>query len=147
MQTLKSSTGRTEVRLGDKADFVDIRAEEGLLVIEVVGAPPCSHILQAIRRGYTEGWILTEMPTLVDVSAFHGNIDWASIKAISQMAEWGGRTPTARSRVAYLSPDPFFALVVKAVSILFFRSTHRLFADRQTALAWLRDTRPDALAS
>ncbi len=147
MQTFIPGTGRTEVRLGDKADFVDIRAQDGMLVIEVVGTPPSSHIHQAIQRGYAEGWIKTSMPTLVDVSVFTGNIDWAAIKAISQMTDWGGKGSAPPSRVAYLSPDPFFALVVKAVSILFFRSTHRLFADRQTALAWLRDTRPDALAS
>lgn len=130
--------GRPEVRLGDRFDFVDIRVENGILMIDVVGAPESGKIHQAMQQGYTAGWIHTEMPTLVDVSDFHGRIDWVAIKALSQMAEWGAKSDTP-SRVAYLSADPFFALVVKAVSILFSRSTHRLFADRQTAMRWLAE--------
>lgn len=137
MQAQDLSALTTEVRLGDRADYVDIRVDDGLLLIEVVGAPETGKIYQAMQQGFTAGWIHTEMPTLVDVSDFHGRIDWSAIKGLSQMADWGSKSDTP-SRVAYISPDPFFALVVKAVSILFTRSTHRLFADRQAALRWLR---------
>jgi len=129
------------VRLGDRLDFVDIRAEGGMLLIAVVGAPDNQKIYQGIERGRTQGWIRTEMPTLVDVTDFHGKIDWSAIKGISQMAEWGsdGALP---SRVAYISSDRFFAFVIKAVSILFPRSTHRLFPDRRAALEWLQAPAP-----
>lgn len=127
---------KTEVRLGDRGDFVDIRAENGMLLVEVVGAPDTAKIYEGIKQGYARGWIGTEMPTLVDVSGFHGKIDWSAMKALSQMADWGGGA--MQSRVAYISPDRFFALVIKAVSILFPRSTHRLFLDRRSALAWLQ---------
>jgi hypothetical protein len=137
MQVPTLIDGRTEVRLGDRFDYVDIRVIDGILMIDVVGAPESAKIHQAMQEGHKAGWIRTEMPTLVDVSDFHGRIDWSAIKALSQMADWGSKTGTP-SRVAYLSADPFFALVVKAVSILFPRSTHRLFADRRAALRWLQ---------
>ena len=133
----KLDAEKTEVRLGDRGDFVDIRAEDGMLLVEVVGAPDTEKIYQGIQQGFAHGWIGTAMPTLVDVSGFHGKIDWSAIKALSQITDWGG-SGDMPSRVAYISPDRFFALVVKAVSILFPRSTHRLFLDRRSALAWLQ---------
>jgi hypothetical protein len=126
-----------QLRLGDRADFIDIRLENGLLVIEIAGAPDTAKILTGMRAGYEAGWILADMPTLVDVSAFHGKIDWPAIKALSEIAEWGSAAGAA-TRVAYISPDRFFAFVIKAVSILFPRAIHRLFPDREAALAWLR---------
>jgi hypothetical protein len=131
------ATVTPELRLGDRVDFIDIRVEHGLLLIEIAGAPDTAKILSGMREGYEAGWILTNMPTLVDVSCFHGKIDWPAIKALSQMADWGG-TAQAPSRVAYVSPDRFFAFVIKAVSILFPRADHRLYGDRGAALAWLQ---------
>lgn len=126
---------KTEIRLGDRADFVDIRAEEGMLMIEVVGAPDSGQIFRGMQEGYARGWISTRMPTLVDVSAFQGGIDWIAIKALSQMARWGdGKKPP---RVAYVSRDPLFTLVVKAISAMFPLSTHCMFPTRQAALTWL----------
>ena len=130
-----------ELRLGDQIDFIDIRVEDGLLLIEISGAPDTAKILSGMREGYQAGWILTNMPTLVDVSGFHGRIDWPAIKALSEMAAWGG-TSDAPARVAYISPDAFFAFVIKAVSILFPRALHRLFVDRGAALAWLQFSQP-----
>jgi hypothetical protein len=132
---------KPEVRLGDRLDFVDIRAENGILIIEIVGAPDTARIYQGMQHGHAGGWIGTAMPTLVDVSKFHGKIDWHAIKAVSQMADWGVGAQM-QSRVAYISPDRFFALVIKAVSIMFPRSTHRLFSSRAAAMAWLQASLP-----
>lgn len=124
-------------RQGDRIDFVDIRVRDGLLIVEISGAPDTEKIFNGLKAGYEEGWIHTNMPTLVDVSGFHGKIDWAAIKRVSELATWGG-TAQKPSRVAYISPDSFFAFVIKAVSILFPRTLHRLFSDRRAALVWLQ---------
>jgi hypothetical protein len=124
-------------RQGDRVDYVDIRVRDGLLIIEIAGAPETVKVLNGLRAGYQGGWISTNMPTLVDVSGFHGKIDWSAIKRVSELAAWGG-TAQRPSRVAYISPDRFFAFVIKAVSILFPRALHRLFSDRRAALLWLR---------
>jgi len=126
-----------QFRLGDRVDFIDIRSDGGLLMIEIAGAPDTAKILTGMREGYEAGWILADMPTLVDVAEFHGKIDWPAIRAVSEIAEWG-RAVGAPTRVAYISPDRFFVFVIKAVSILFPRAIHRLFADRESALAWLQ---------
>lgn len=128
-------------RLGDRVDFVDIRVRDGLLIIEIAGAPDTVKVFDGLRAGYEGGWIGTDMPTLVDVSGFHGKIDWSAIKRISELATWGG-TEKKPSRVAYISPDRFFAFVIKAVSILFPRALHRLFLDRRAALLWLQAPQP-----
>lgn len=128
-------------RQGDRVDFVDIRVRDGLLIIEVSGAPDTVKVLDGLQVGYQGGWISTDMPTLVDVTGFHGKIDWSAIRRVSELAAWGG-TEQNPSRVAYISPDYFFAFVIKAVSILFPRTLHRLFADRRAALLWLQAPRP-----
>lgn len=130
-------TGTSGFRQGDRVDFVDIRVQDGLLIIEIAGAPETVKILNGLRVGYDEGWIRTDMPTLVDVSGFHGKIDWPAIKRVSELAAWGGSAQKP-SRVAYISADQFFAFVIKAVSILFPRTLHRLFSDRRAALRWLQ---------
>lgn len=130
-------TATPSFRQGDRVDFVDIRVHDGLLVIEIGGAPDTVKVLNGLKAGYDEGWIRTDMPTLVDVSGFHGKIDWSAIKRMSELAAWGG-TAQKPSRVAYISPDQFFAFVIKAVSILFPRTLHRLFSDRRAALRWLQ---------
>ncbi len=124
-------------RQGDGVNYVDIRVRDGLLIIEITGAPETVKVLNGLRAGYQGGWISTSMPTLVDVSGFHGKIDWSAIKRVSELAAWGG-TAQRPSRVAYISPDRFFAFVIKAVSILFPRALHRLFSDRRAALLWLQ---------
>lgn len=124
-------------RQGDRTDFVDIRVRDGLLIVEIGGAPDTEKVLEGLKAGYEDGWIRSNMPTLVDASGFHGRIDWAAIKRVSELAAWGG-TAQQPSRVAYISPDSFFAFVIKAVSILFPRALHRLFSDRHAALLWLQ---------
>jgi hypothetical protein len=124
------------VHLGDSTDFVDIHAQDGWLEIALVGAPDGDHIYRGMRQGYASGWITAAMPTLVDVLAFSGRIDWAAIKAVAQMTEWGrGQSP---SRVAYLTRDPLFTLVVKVVAVLFPNSLHRVFGNRHAAMVWLQ---------
>ena len=127
-------------RQGDRIDFVDIRVRDGLLIIEIAGAPDTVKVLDGIRAGYEGGWISTERPNLVDVSGFQGKIDWTAIKRVSELATWGGKAQPAR--VAYISPDYFFAFVIKAVSILFPRALHRMFSDRRAALLWLQAPQP-----
>lgn len=124
------------VHLGDNTDFVDIHAKDGRLEIAIVGAPDGSNIYRGVRLGYDGGWITAAMPTLVDVLAFSGSIDWVAIKAVAQMTEWGrGMYP---SRVAYLTRDPLFTLVVKVVAVLFPNSRHRVFGNRHAAMVWLQ---------
>lgn len=125
------------IHLGERDDYVDLRVAAGTLLIELAGAPAGERIYDGIRQAYTEGWITTSMPTLVDVSAFNGPIDWAAIRKITELADWG-EGDGEPSRVAYFTRDPMFMLVAKAASALFPKSRHRVFGNRHAALAWLR---------
>ena len=76
------------------------------------------------------------MPTLVDLTNFRGPIDWSAIYAIQRMAPWGSGA-RGRSRVAYVSRDRMFGIVLKLIAGLFRRTRHRLFADEPDARGWL----------
>jgi len=132
-----SAQGGDAVHFGDGTDYVDIHAENGRLEIALVGAPDGMHIYHGMKQGYAAGWITTAMPTLVDVLAFSGRIDWTAIKAVAQMTTWG-RSATGPSRVAYLTRDPLFVMVVKVVAVLFPHSKHRVFGNRHAATMWLQ---------
>lgn len=82
--------GAPGFRHGDRVDFVDIRVRDDLLIIEIAGAPDTVKVLNGIQAGYDGGWIRTDMSTLVDVSGFHGKIDWSAVKRVSELAAWGG---------------------------------------------------------
>ncbi|WP_374304981.1 hypothetical protein [Ferrovibrio sp.] len=136
MQYDAHSDAPPEIRVGGEADYVDIRLEDGILAITVVGAPAGQLIHDAIQAGLQQGWLQPGIPTLVDVGDFQGNVDWQAMLTISRMTDWSqGKTVTAK--VAYLTNDPLFSLLIKAVSTLFPDSRHRLFQDTGHARQWL----------
>lgn len=136
MQYDGHSDAPTEIRVGGETDYVDIRLQSGILAITVVGAPAGQLIHDAIQAGLQQGWLRPGMPTLVDAGGFQGNVDWQSMLAISRMTDWS-QGKTVMAKVAYVTNDSLFSLLVKAVSTLFPDSRHRLFHDAVHARQWL----------
>lgn len=126
----------TEVRLGSADDYVLVCLSDGILAITVAGAPAGGLIHDAILAGLQQGWLHPGLPTLVDVRGFRGNVDWQAMLAISRMTDWS-KGNTVVAKVAYLTSDSLFSLLVKAVSTLFPASRHRLFPEAETARQWL----------
>lgn len=131
-----SSDDGAELRLGSADDYVAIHLSDGILAITVTGAPTGGLIHDAILTGLQQGWLHPGIPTLVDVRGFRGNVDWQSMLAISRMTDWS-KGNTVMTKVAYLTSDSLFSLLVKAVSSLFPASRHRLFPDPDGARQWL----------
>lgn len=127
---------RPEIRLGSTDDYVAVCLRDGILAITVSGAPAGRMIYDAILAGLQQGWLCPGIPTLVDVRDFRGNVDWQSMLAISRMTDWSNGN-TVVAKVAYLTSDSLFSLLVKAVSTLFPASRHRLFPDPDIARQWL----------
>lgn len=129
------------LRLGTPVDFVDLRVEDDLLVMELVGAASLALVREALAKGRETGWIAAARPSLIDLSQFTGNIDWAELRAISQMTDWappGGHTLP----VAYVSDHVLFIMLLKLVQVFFPWAQHRAFSRRDWALEWLmRETR------
>lgn len=124
------------LRLGSTEDYVVVCLSDGVLTITVTGAPTGGLIHDAILAGLQQGWLQPGVPTLVDVRGFRGNVDWQSMLAISRMTDWS-KGGTLVTKVAYLTSDSLFSLLVKAVSTLFPASRHRLFAEPDAARQWL----------
>lgn len=139
-QTAKAPAG-PGLRLGNPRDYADLRVEGAVLVVELAGAVPLALVREALARGRQDGWITAARPSLIDLSHFTGNIDWAELRAISQMADWtppGGRILP----VAYVSDHALFIMLLKLVQVFFPWAQHRAFSRRDWALDWLmRETR------
>lgn len=140
MQLQISQTGTAPagpgLRLGNPADYVDLRVEGALLIVELAGAVSLGLVREALARGRRDGWIVAARPSLIDLSLFSGNIDWAELRAISQMADWtppGGRVLP----VAYVSDHTLFIMLLKLVQVFFPWARHRAFGRRDWALDWL----------
>jgi len=122
---------------GTGAGRVSLQLLGGILYVTVEDETPGDCLLTAFQRGVAAGWVRPGVPTLVDLTRFTGVADWAAIRAIRALAPWG-TAPDARSRVAYLVRHSHFAPVIEVVSALFARQRHKLFSQREDALAWLR---------
>ena len=97
-------------------------------------------LTSCFTRAMHDGWLDTSMRTFVDLTTFTGAVDWASVRAVSEMAVWGsGRT--SHSRVAYLVRDGQFGALVKIAAALFPLSAHRPFYDPGEAINWLSGSR------
>src|SRR3546814_11856741 len=118
------------LRLGTPADYVDLQVEGDLLVVELAGAVPLALVREALAGGRQAGWIRAARPALIDLSQFSGNVDWAELRAISQMADWtppGGRILP----VAYVSDHTLFLMLLKLVQVFFPWARHRRSEERR----------------
>ena len=108
---------------------------QGILWVTLEGEPRGDDLRGCFERALATGAITTSMRTLVDLLRFTGAVDWPAIHAIKDMAVWG---TDGQSRVAYLTRDMMFAVLLRALVDFFPKTRHRFFHDRDQALAWLR---------
>ena len=120
---------------GTRADHVALKVAHGILWVSLEGEPRGEDLRFCFERALATGTITTSMRTLVDLLRFTGAVDWPSIHAIKDMAAWG---MDGQSRVAYLTRDTMFAVLLRALVDFFPRTRHRFFQDRDQALVWLR---------
>ncbi len=133
------------IRIGGSDDYVELRVEDGILHAEAVGSATGAEARRALAEGLQQGWLRLSMPTLVDMTRFTGSIDWGAMRDIAAMAPWGqpGDAPASPpSRVAYVTRDSLFSLILKLMAAIFPHARHRAFPDRDGALRWLRQPRP-----
>jgi hypothetical protein len=133
-----SSRAVTEYPGGRRTNYVDIRAQDGILLVDAVGDPSISEARHALTEGLQQGWVLLHMPSLVDLRHYTGRINWADMRDIATMASWGSGSGKP-SRVAYLTRDNWFGMILKLMGSIFPRASHRAFQDRENALEWLRE--------
>ena len=128
------------VRCGAATDSVTLVVNDGILDIRLEHEPRGEDLVRCLQRALDAGLMKYSMPTLVDLTNFRGQIDWSAIYAVQRMAPWGTGA-RGQSRVAYVSRDSMFKLVMKLIVGLFPYTRHRLFADEPEARDWLASHR------
>jgi hypothetical protein len=121
--------------LGDPSNCVVLSLDDDLLYVVVRGDPPNGALLACFREAFETGTLTVRRPTLVDLSAFNGRIDWTSVRQVGAIAPWG--RSGGGSRVAYVTESLWFSALLKLVKELYPESHHRQFGDVQSAAAWL----------
>jgi len=124
------SCGRSgnQVRLTIDGDF---------LRVDVTGDALDEGIVDCFRDALAQGAVRPNMMVLVDLSAFNGRFDWATIHEIVQLAPWGSEAGRA-SKVAYITKSAWFSAMMKVASVLFPRTQHRQFSGAHYAQQWLQ---------
>ena len=115
---------------------IELRITADLLFVDLIGEPSGPDMVECFRRALDSGWLKPSMRTLVDLTEFHGTVDWAAIDAIARMAPWGRGTPGA-ARVAYVVRNAPFMLLIKAAWARFPLVSYRVFFSRDEAMVWL----------
>jgi hypothetical protein len=128
-QVFSRSSGGNRVTLSIDGDF---------LRVDVAGDALDDSIVDCFREAIAAGAVRPNMVTLVDLSNFHGGVEWPAIHAIAALVPWGSEIGRA-SRVAYVTKSAWFAALLKLVSVLFPKSQHRQFSGVHHAVQWLRD--------
>ncbi len=128
------------IEFADGSGNISLKIALDRLLVTVSGEPGGEVLLQCFHSGIERKLLHGEMRALVDLTDFIGVIDWGAIFAVRQMAPWG-ESKKDRSCVAYLLPDGYAELMIKAVSDLFTHTQHRAFTSRELAITWL-ETQP-----
>jgi hypothetical protein len=122
--------------LGDAQNSIALSIEDDLLRITVRGDPPTGALLACFREAFDTAALTTRRPTLVDLSAFNGRIDWTSVRQVGSIAPWSKQDGQG-SRVAYVTDSLWFTALLKLVKELYPETQHRQFDDVAGATAWL----------
>jgi hypothetical protein len=115
---------------------VTLSIDGDFLRVDVAGDALDDGIVDCFREAIAAGAMRPNMVTLVDLSDFHGGVEWPAIHAIAKLIPWGSELGRA-SRVAYVTKSAWFAALLKVVSVLFPKSEHRQFSGVHHALQWL----------
>lgn len=121
----------------DGANRVTLTIDGDFLRIDIAGDALDEGIVDCFRTALAEGAIRPNMASLVDLSNFHGGIEWTSIHAIATLAPWGSELGRA-SKVAYVTKSAWFSALLKVTVVLFPKSQHRQFSSEHHALQWLQ---------
>ncbi len=122
---------------GNAVGRISLCVRDGVAHFTITGDPAGKDIHSCIRSALDSGIMWLPMPVLVDMTRFSGSIDWSSIHAVAEMTVPYMRADPP-SRVAYLTPDCWFAALIKLVGYIFTKSQHRLFASQEKAQEWLQ---------
>ena len=122
---------------GKGGNHVRLTIDRDFLRVDVTGDALDEGIVDCFRDALAQGAVRPNMVVLVDLSAFNGRFDWATIHAIVQLAPWGSEAGKA-SKVAYITKSAWFSAMMKVASVLFPRTHHRQFSGAHYALQWLQ---------
>jgi hypothetical protein len=123
---------------------VTLQIQNGVFWVKIEQDPRGEDLVACFAEARETNLLPGPMPTIVDMLAFNGSIDWNAIAAVREMTPWEKQAqpkPGAHrlivARCGYISTDPLLAPVIKILCDLFGRSRHRQFRNPEQALLWV----------
>ena len=132
---LATEAGRT-FSIGDSQNCVILGVEAELLRVTARGDPPVGALVGCFREAIQSKALTHRLPTLVDLTAFNGRVDWNAVREVGTITPWS-QDGKPGSCVAYVTDSFWFRALLKLVTELYPKSRHRQFDDVASAIAWL----------
>jgi hypothetical protein len=116
--------------------------EPGWVFFLADGEPNTPDFSDIFGAAMATGHLRGTLAVLLNLSAFTGNVDWDTIKALYASIDWHGIDSL---HIAYVVRNQEFATLTKIAGVIFGSAQHRAFIDEAAAIAWLHETRPIAV--
>jgi hypothetical protein len=126
------TAGSNVIRCGTEAHGITISRTDRIVTIDV-NDPMDGNFLECFSKAVDTGIMQPGAYVLVDLTRSKSKVDWSAVRALRQMRAWGG------GRVAYVSREFMISMHIKVMSALFTGTKHRLFDNKDAALAWLQE--------
>jgi hypothetical protein len=123
-------------RHGDQQNCVVLSVEGDLLRVTFRGDPHGGALVDCFRDAIDAAALTRRLPTLVDLTAFNGRVDWNAVREVGTITPWN-KDGKPGSRVAYVTDSFWFKALLKLVKELYPETQHRQFDDTSSAAAWL----------
>lgn len=127
------------ITIGDRQNYIKIHVENGIIIIDVCGAPDGDDIIKSVEDGLIYGLLKPDSCALVDVTDYTGAIDWKAVRSVSEMRDWNSRADRPNP-VAFVHNSKLFTFVVKVIGIFYPNNVFAVFQTRAEAFEWIATT-------
>ena len=127
-----NGAGRVYIQ-GSTRDFYVLRLEHDCLHLSAVGEPSGTDLLTVLNKAISSGSIVNHRKSIIDLSQFHGAMDWQAVRIARTMMGWKDEG----HRVAYVVPDEAMARWTKPLAPSFEKTIIATFGCLEESQAWL----------
>lgn len=122
---------------GPKSGQISLKAMPDRLFVLVEGEPDGKVLTDCFREALASDRFNIDVPSVVDLTRYHGQVDWAALRAIRDMAPW-----KPHMTAIVVRPHTMFDLIIKIVGTIFVNAQLRIFNSHDEAVSWLDSAPP-----
>lgn len=129
---------------GSRHSYALLKIGSSCIYLVCAGEPESRDIVNLLREALVNGSLDHYRKCFIDISAYHGTVDWQEVSAIRELIGW---PEDAVFNSAYVVGDGMMAALAKSLAAPFPNANFAICPDRAAALAWLAQVKAEPAAS